>query len=701
MKKLFILLCGVVVLAACSNRPESLFDASLVEEEAKKNFPVQNVDPNHTWSMMEVRKLDVTINGSSGESYTVRLYTDNPINTGSNAALLAKSTVKNGEKVTLSFDAPSVMRYIYVLKEDKEFNRSMKIVDISTEKAVTFGLEKRSERSVGARSSVVNYTVPDVTDTSLFPTSIPVGIAEFNPNNYVAKNAYKVTSATKVIDLGNQSDITLYIAENVELSRLYLTSGSKCLVLPNVEVKVAGNFELGQNLSTVSVGKGASFSVSDMLQLSNNNTQFYNLGDLNASSVEIAGNGTLYNAGKIKTKKIAGSNQTSKIINAGTLDTGSLSTAGSSDFVNEAEGIVTVSGATTINSNSNGWENNGVYTTGTMEISAVSTRLQNNCKLVIHGEFKMATAAGATFSNNGGAYTECASAYLDNAILMLGTGAFFKVDGTAALKYGNRIQGIGNDRALFMVAEATQPSGHMWSVTYSGNLFVACDNHFAPDQDEWNIASEYKLEGAAEVVGISNTNIDIPSSTCNPGVSNQPNNDPIPDVSADFTYVFEDITTEAGDFDYNDVVLRVSNPVDGKITVTLVAAGAANDLKVAYNFGSVNGQLFLGKEVHAVFGKPSGTLINTNAGVTANSVSEKVSVPAGFSLTNDGDIYILDHLGIEVHIPGFGTQRSRPYGLRIPGNWAFPPEREKITVKYPKFTEWAENQSNSQDWYIK
>ena len=53
------------------------------------------------------------------------------------------------------------------------------------------------------------------------------------------------------------------------------------------------------------------------------------------------------------------------------------------------------------------------------------------------------------------------------------------------------------------------------------------------------------------------------------------------DIPQVYTLRFEDMTREAGDFDFNDVVLKVTVPDEsGKATVTLFAAGAAKNLKV-------------------------------------------------------------------------------------------------------------------------
>ena len=44
-KSIFLLLC-ISVLFSCTKK-EDFFDPHHIDEEAKENFPVENIDPNH------------------------------------------------------------------------------------------------------------------------------------------------------------------------------------------------------------------------------------------------------------------------------------------------------------------------------------------------------------------------------------------------------------------------------------------------------------------------------------------------------------------------------------------------------------------------------------------------------------------------------------------------------------------------------
>lgn len=170
---------------------------------------------------------------------------------------------------------------------------------------------------------------------------------------------------------------------------------------------------------------------------------------------------------------------------------------------------------------------------------------------------------------------------------------------------------------------------------------------------------------------------------------------PSTDTPQVYTYAFEDITTAAGDYDFNDVVLKVSTiPVNGKMEVKLVAAGATKDLRVFYN----DTPLFNGQEVHAAMGCESGQMVNTG-GVKGNIVTDLSIDWPGEGKLGDADFKILDvKNNMYVCLPKHsGT--SIPYGIVVPEDWDYPNERQRVDSKYPGFKDWAEDMKKEQTWY--
>jgi hypothetical protein len=160
----------------------------------------------------------------------------------------------------------------------------------------------------------------------------------------------------------------------------------------------------------------------------------------------------------------------------------------------------------------------------------------------------------------------------------------------------------------------------------------------------------------------------------------------------------------AGDYDFNDVVLYVTVPYDKNgekvIDVTLKAAGASKQLSVSFNDGTKERLIF--EDVHAALGVPTGTIVNTGE-ATGTPKTETVTVSSNFNLTDNGDFYISDGKERKVHIPKFTSDfqpGNVPYAIRIAsGAWKWPEERISIEQAYSGFAEWAKDATAEPDWY--
>ena len=105
--------------------------------------------------MAAVGTLSVSINQKTGEVYTVKVYTDNPLNSEGNARLLAKKTgVRDGETVLFTFDVPQAIESVYVLFEDKMYNGWVKVADMKVGRPSVSWEEQGSE--AGKRLSLIH-----------------------------------------------------------------------------------------------------------------------------------------------------------------------------------------------------------------------------------------------------------------------------------------------------------------------------------------------------------------------------------------------------------------------------------------------------------------------------------------------------------------------------------------------------------------
>lgn len=118
------------------------------KEEYDKNFPVTDVDPNQDWNSFRSIKVQVAVNEIAGETYTVKIYTDNPLNVKSGAMLLAKGDVRNGETYTSNVEVGKGLSGIYAARVDSKGACLVKYASVKDGIAsVTFGTTARSTSS--------------------------------------------------------------------------------------------------------------------------------------------------------------------------------------------------------------------------------------------------------------------------------------------------------------------------------------------------------------------------------------------------------------------------------------------------------------------------------------------------------------------------------------------------------------------------
>ena len=166
-----------------------------------------------------------------------------------------------------------------------------------------------------------------------------------------------------------------------------------------------------------------------------------------------------------------------------------------------------------------------------------------------------------------------------------------------------------------------------------------------------------------------------------------------------YTMCFEDRPNVA-DYDMNDVVLRCVRKTSTQLELTLVATGAQDQVYINGISGShISGTDLNNKEVHEVFGVPTGTFVNTETsaevipGKTAvYEVSEDMTVLQFLS-----NIYIKNYSqgGKEIHIPNEG---EAPFALIMPGDFDYPAERISIANAYYVFNNWVHNANNYGNW---
>ena len=183
------------------------------------------------------------------------------------------------------------------------------------------------------------------------------------------------------------------------------------------------------------------------------------------------------------------------------------------------------------------------------------------------------------------------------------------------------------------------------------------------------------------------------------GGFDEKNETPEPEAEA-YTMCFEDRPNQA-DYDLNDVVIRCIRKSKTQLLLSLVACGGNDDVMIQ----GAEGWAHNGKEVHAIFnasgaGKDGNRFINTMSGGTRlEAVSALVTVPEGVTIPQYlKKIYIENKtMGKTIKIAQKGEP---PFAIIVPLDFSYPMERQRITQAYKNFVQWAQNVNASEDWYL-
>lgn len=615
MKRVISILLFLALVSGCMKH-ESLYNENKDREEAEKNFPVQNIDPNHDWVMAASRTLNVSVNEKTGKNYTVKLYNGYPFNAESDVRLLAQQQVKDGSTAIIKFDAPKVLERIFVMCQLGD-EYVMRVSKLENEQfSVTFGeVEGRSARAVSTLRAV---------DTSKYATFDEKAqrIAKGSELKSLEKGVWYIDSEIKCeTKIDWSPDVCLYIKE-----------GGRLILGDKLKLQGTNSF--------ISVLEGGYLAIGDELALKGDNgsnglTAFYNAGTVNADDVEL---------------------EKGLFINEGTFN---------------AEGF-------DVGKDGEVW---------------------NSCRLIITENedeaFKL--KKNAVFNNEG--YVHVTQG-----------GAEWGEDDDRVV-----VSMVGN--AVFHIAQKLDIEEEVKVIGTNGKPLIVADK-LDFDEDASVVGSIYvsakKVEDVDELP--QNVNIISTSITDNGGCTVNSILNPVPEVlPAVTTCAFEDMISESTDYDFNDVVFQVSNPINNKIKIILVAAGSTRAITAEYSLdeGENYAQLIFNgeQEVHAAFGKPVTEMVNTATSITtpaSNSPFCEITAPPVFSFVEQGKIRITVE-GSPTKIVSSGDEskvemeeRGKvPYALCVPIAWAYPTERTGIDKAYDHFGEWGQKMESYPDWYIK
>jgi hypothetical protein len=559
-------------------------------------------------------------------------------------------------------------------------------------------------------------TFPTDCDASNFLDAVPEGVNRL-PTWGGGAGTYFIDAETQTVSTWSGAS-TIYVTGTVDISvddtnpvtpKFAPDYRSEIYLIKGATLKLGELSATTLNVAAIYIAEGATLETTGVLT-ANNNTKVYNHGTIRVGTFATNQSGTLYNVGTLQAGNISAESNDSRIVNDGITNSTTV-TVNAGAVQNNAEWTVT--DTTKVNSNNSGWVNNGHWTTNYYAYIGGSENVINNCFLeVIHdfemnissaeGEFKIDAGCGVVTENFYGGKDSSSGAVSGPFKIVMGQNAVFLVEKTAQFECGRTgdsgygIYGISPDGyAVFQAKDIVRdPSlastNSHGAIIYGGNLYVSAETHFAQGDSGAGRTVIYAVDGFGIADNIyaagfksGKPNITIPETPCNPGfVGGSPL----------YRVIAEDLSaSEAGDFDFNDVVFDVVKAEGGKTTLRLICAGGVLPLRVK------------DIEVHGLFGETTPNekgeyqMFNTGAGPNVDPVEFEING----EYTTPEDI---KNIKIEVKKNGiwlelYATTGEAACKILVDDTFIPVAERRNIANENKKFTDYVQGTFVDEFWW--
>lgn len=623
------------------------------------------------WSTTNTIRLSVEANDEySGQYYyTIEVFDNNPIASAADSiSSLAKGVAKSGQPFVSSVTIAKSTTDLFIRQTDPKGRAVIRSFPVQSNMTCSF-TDNVSSVSASTRSAISTRALATTRAVEPVPdyTSIPANAQEISSLGGAALSAnsnYKITGTYNgSFTFSGSSNVKLYIQGTWNMpSDFQVETGLEIIVMSGAKIVANRNLSFAGSSSLTIMPNG----VVELRKMtfSNQEGQFKNWGSLTlGDDFTMSAGGLFYSKGTIVAKN-ANFNNASPMQNDGTITLdGKLSMPYNASFINTGE-----------------------VTAKDLYVHGVS--LTNKGKMIFD---QISRVNGSTVYNscyleakNSAVFSGCNNFVLDQGYLkgknLTITGCVVKLNNGSMIEATNILKndswptsydgGTTGNRSLI---KAVKVEGQ--GITYSGKLTIESDHHVRNTKNN----TYYTMNSPAEMAGYGDSNvvIEICTGTANGGnPGTDPGNPTFPIESVNdtkYTYLFEDQWPLYGDYDMNDVVIRVkkttmylnaSNKVEKfKLEAELVAVGASKNIAAGLQLDDVAASLVSSVEygstkpstlfsyasqgveagqskavipffanAHAFMGNSTNAFVNTVIGSTANvSVLPTIVVTATFS----------------------------------------------------------------------
>lgn len=713
---------SVMFLASCA---DDVYDSSKEPQTPPAENPFGEgfaAPDGFSWSMINTVNLKVEVKDEFNGKYryAIEVFTSNPL-ADETTTPIAAGSAKQGADYTNEVNLPKTVEHLYIRQTDPNQRKEVYVYAVPENGGplncrlyYTATASRATARTSSAGTSGWdNVTDPGYTEETYDIPSESASIINGNqlPNGstYVIKSG---ETLSQVLHAYNGANATVYVQGTWNADGNIAPQGIDIIVLNGGKITSASGAFMVSDKSSLTVQSG---------------------GEVNCNVFSTAANVTIKNFGTIKAKEISGQNglntgtvlynasnallqvedkfvvTSSQIYNHGTIDMTAENARMQANKNAKAclianyekatiKGNLIQAGATIVNS--------GTIEVNTLENSSTDF-LYNNCLLIVKNTLKFRNIVLDQGSITGGRSNPGDKEWLPVPLVeSLNDAKYTLIDGSMIKAREFKVQ--TGQQVTFKAINQTNEDRSMikaeniyfdWHTYVQGNMVLEGKQHNSERSHiDPSVAgtgydeSKYTIETCG---GIFNEG--------NEGETPYPPEIPVVDDATTYTYVFEDNWPKYGDFDLNDIVLRVNNRStqtntkgnlkSAKLDISLEAVGASRVLGVGIRFlglpanitpskftvkgadasfeaGQSLPTLILFENAHGEFGFSDRPFINTSQSSSTNSpdvpdysvrfeFEESGNVPASAFNINNLDIFIITKAAdsktkrTEVHVAGY------------------------------------------------
>ncbi|WP_342989960.1 MULTISPECIES: LruC domain-containing protein [Bacteroides] len=646
----FSLLASSISFTSCVDNEKTLFNADQLKQTYEETFPVKNIDPNGDWTMSHKVTAHVSVNGDLGTDYKIQIFDADPLSSESTAKILAEGTANQSTTLNVVMDCATALNKVFVARIDKRghlgnhgYYMVQPVAIENGEVTAHLGYEKdvptrsmsRAVTTTGIPAMEAPYTADFISGKKKIATDVQagwdLGAGSGWSGNYNEYPVFMQSERWFKIPAGTFRDgfTTTGASGGAQAVKVIVPQGSTWVIensnkfsdITEIIVENGGTAEIAKNASLIltkasyiTVMPGGSIVGEGTIEITNSSAGLsnYNAGMIDCNLLKIEGGGSgvdFMNYGTLKLNSYKASTNGTTLINHGTIE------------------------AITIDGNNNTNIKNGCYLkTGKFQFGAL-----------VMGNTSEAICEELTGNGN------------DNNIEMEAQ-SMLTCTGKANLY--RTVTGPKKGTALLRIHTIDDTSGLAYSTSkVTNNIICEITDQTSNGKNQWEWSPfdwlVYKgLQQGATYCNPGKADFILPADgeCIKEGYNSDENPDDVEIRNAVYSYAFEDNYPQAGDYDFNDIVLNVKLPAAGndvkelKYTVDLRAVGAVKQLGAGLRIRGID--------------KSNVEEVSFDAGATQRTNSLNSGIFENASYETNGNELVIPLFGDAHYVYGYtGSQR--------------------------------------------